>query len=245
MIRDTRPVRSRADGSTAAIATTCRSDFTLWDVLFTIPSGPSAIHPDHFASPHPDHFACPHHDHFASSHHDHFASPYYLLLLFVLRLLYPIRRYIQMLIIPRFFESRSRTLRSTSVERSLQIHLFMQNEPKLRKPEMTINYYTQRTYKDPHLLEPLKNEPKRTQNEPKPKNAKMIIFPYSKRAYKNFHPFALFKNEPKRTQNEPKTNPNFSTKPPRKRKSLILQSDSYKINVRRKIVFCGCLKGEY
>ncbi len=86
-------------------------------------------------------------------------------------------------------------------------HLFMQNEPKLRKPEMTINYCTQRTYKVPHLLEPLKNEPKRTQNEPKLKNAKMIIFHYLKRTYNNFRYFELFKNEPKRTQNEPKTNP--------------------------------------
>ena len=42
-------------------------------------------------------------------------------------------------------------------------HLFMQNEPNLRKPKMNINYYKEMCYKENCLCEPRKNEPKRTQ----------------------------------------------------------------------------------
>ena len=43
-------------------------------------------------------------------------------------------------------------------------NLFMQNKPNFQKPKMTINYYTQRTYKNFHFLELLKNKPKQTQS---------------------------------------------------------------------------------
>ena len=93
---------------------------------------------------------------------------------------------------------------STSVERALQINLFMQNEPKFQKPQMVITSCKQRTYNNLCSLELSKNEPKRTQNEPKPKNAKIKLIHYLKRTYNNFRYLALFKNEPKRTQSKPK-----------------------------------------
>ncbi len=96
---------------------------------------------------------------------------------------------------------------STSVERALQINLFMQNEPKSQKSQVNVTNVLTIIYENWTLGYCGKNEPKRTQNEPKPKNAKMKLIPCSQRTYRNFRPFGLFKNEPKRTQNEPKSNP--------------------------------------
>ncbi len=96
---------------------------------------------------------------------------------------------------------------STSVERALQINLFMQNEPKSQKSQVSLNALLTSNYGNWTLGECGKNEPKRTQNEPKPQNAKIKLTPYQKTTYTSFRCFALFKNEPKRTQSKPKTNP--------------------------------------
>ncbi len=96
---------------------------------------------------------------------------------------------------------------STSVESSLQINLFMQNEHKFQKPQMAIKSCKQRTYNNFCSLETPKNEPKRTQNEPKRQNTKAKLTHCPEMTYMNFCPFELFKNEPKTNPNEPKTNP--------------------------------------
>ncbi len=57
----------------------------------------------------------------------------------------------------------SRLRRFTSVERSLQINLFMQNEPNFRKSQMNVSYYITMEYENRTLGERGKNEPKRTQ----------------------------------------------------------------------------------
>ena len=89
---------------------------------------------------------------------------------------------------------------STSVENPLQINPFMQNKPKLRKLKMTINYCTQRTYKDSRPLELPENKPKQSQT-PKHQNDYIPLF---KKDLQKFPPFRAIQ---KRTQNEAKTNP--------------------------------------
>ena len=74
---------------------------------------------------------------------------------------------------------------------------FMQNKPKLRNRKMTISYCTQRTYKDPHPLEPLKNKPKQSQNKPKVKIGKIDTNPLFKKDLYKFSPLRTYKNEPK------------------------------------------------
>jgi len=54
----------------------------------------------------------------------------------------------------------------TSVERSLQNHLFMQNEPNFRKSQMNASYYITMDYEKRTLGERGKNEPKTNPNEP-------------------------------------------------------------------------------
>jgi hypothetical protein len=51
----------------------------------------------------------------------------------------------------------------TTVERSLQIRLFMQNEPKLRKSQMNVNKVLTMNYEKMDTWSSEKNEPKRTQ----------------------------------------------------------------------------------
>ena len=45
-------------------------------------------------------------------------------------------------------------------------NLFMQNKPNFQKPKMTINYCTERTYKDFIFSDLPKNKPKQSQNKP-------------------------------------------------------------------------------
>jgi len=54
----------------------------------------------------------------------------------------------------------SRLRRFTSVERALQIHLFMQNEPNFRKSQMNVTYYITMDYDKRTLGERGENEPK-------------------------------------------------------------------------------------
>jgi len=54
----------------------------------------------------------------------------------------------------------SRLRRFTSVERSLQNHLFMQNEPNFRKSQMNVSNYITMEYEKRTLGERGKNEPK-------------------------------------------------------------------------------------
>jgi len=54
----------------------------------------------------------------------------------------------------------------TSVERALQNHPFMQNEPNFRKSQMNVNKVLTRDYEKRTLGERGKNEPKTNPNEP-------------------------------------------------------------------------------
>ncbi len=94
-------------------------------------------------------------------------------------------------------------IRSTTVERPLQIDQIMQNEPKLQKSQATVTTALTKIYENWTLGECGKNEPKRTQNEPNSKNPKIKLIHYLKRTYNIFRYFSPIKNEPKRTQNEP------------------------------------------
>ena len=55
---------------------------------------------------------------------------------------------------------------STTVEDSLQIHLFMQNEPKFRKSQMNVTNLLTREYEKRTLGQLGKTNPKRTQSKP-------------------------------------------------------------------------------
>jgi len=54
----------------------------------------------------------------------------------------------------------------TTVEESLQIRLFMQNEPNFRKSQMNVNNVLTTDYEKRTLGERGKNEPKTNPNEP-------------------------------------------------------------------------------
>jgi len=94
----------------------------------------------------------------------------------------------------------SRLRRFTSVERALQIHLFMQNEPNFRKSQMNLNDLLTRDYDKRTLGERGKNEPKTNPNEPNFKKAKMNVNKVLVKDYEN-----IANCEP--CKNEPKTNP--------------------------------------
>ena len=49
--------------------------------------------------------------------------------------------------------------RSTFVESPLHFHLFLQNEPILKKPNMNLNHYPTTNYEKLHPFAKLKNEP--------------------------------------------------------------------------------------
>ena len=57
--------------------------------------------------------------------------------------------------------------RFTTVERALQINLFMQNKANFRKSQMNVNKVLIKNYDKMDTWSIRKNEPKRTQNEPK------------------------------------------------------------------------------
>jgi len=60
----------------------------------------------------------------------------------------------------------------TTVKESLQIHLFMQNEPNFRKSQMNVSYYNTKNYEKRTLCQRGKNEPKTNPNEPNFKGKK-------------------------------------------------------------------------
>ncbi len=89
---------------------------------------------------------------------------------------------------------------STSVERALQIHLFMQNEPKFYNPPTIVSPCLQWIYNNFLPFDLPENEPKRTQNEPKVNIGKIeanLLF--AKDLYE-FPPFRVIR---KRTQSKP------------------------------------------
>jgi len=123
----------------------------------------------------------------------------------------------------------------TTVKSSLQIRLFMQNEPNFRKSQMNVSYYIRMDYEKWTLGERGKNEPKtnpkRTQNEPKTnpnepkfKKAKMNVNKVLLKDYEN-----IANCEP--CKNEPKTNPIYpcvasgeaGSKPISKAKNMLLR----------------------
>jgi len=62
----------------------------------------------------------------------------------------------------------------TTVERALQIHTFMQNEPNFRKSQMNVNKVLTKDYAKKTLGEHGKNEPKTNPNEPNQSQLKPI-----------------------------------------------------------------------
>ncbi len=86
---------------------------------------------------------------------------------------------------------------STGIEDSLQITLFMQNEPNFRKSQMNVNKVLTRDYEKKTLGEHGKNEPKTNPNEPNFKKAKMNVTSILTKDYENKPPIRALK---KRTQ---------------------------------------------
>ena len=66
----------------------------------------------------------------------------------------------------RHFRSLLTNFFSTTVVSALQIHLFMQNEPKFRKSQMNVNKVLTKDYDKRTLGQRRKNEPKTNPNEP-------------------------------------------------------------------------------
>jgi len=96
---------------------------------------------------------------------------------------------------------------STFVERSLQIHLFMQNEPNFRKSQMNVTDLLTMNYEKMDTWSSGKNEPKTNPNEPNFKKAKMKLTVSYTKGYENISNWAICENEPNSNPNEPKTNP--------------------------------------
>jgi hypothetical protein len=67
----------------------------------------------------------------------------------------------------RHFSSLLTIFPSTTVERALQINLFMQNEPNFRKSQVNLSNYMTRDYDKMDTWSIRKNEPKTNPNEPK------------------------------------------------------------------------------
>ena len=91
----------------------------------------------------------------------------------------------------------------TTVEDSLQIKLFMQNEPKFRKSQVNVNNLLTNAYEKMDTWSTGKNEPKTNPNEPKFKKAQMNVNKVLTKDYENISNWALYENEPKTNPNKP------------------------------------------
>ncbi len=86
--------------------------------------------------------------------------------------------------------------RFTLVERALQIHLFMQNKPNLRKAEMFITPVLIKGYINIPLRRRSKNKPKSKPIEPNRQNPKMSSNFYITSDYEKNRNFTLPKTKP-------------------------------------------------
>ncbi len=105
---------------------------------------------------------------------------------------------------------------STDIESSLQIRLFMQNEPNFGKAQMNVNPVITREYKNNSNWTLGENEPKTNPSQIRPsvdgikpnfKKAKMNVTSYITAGYENISNWTLFENkpniEPIQTQTKP------------------------------------------
>ncbi len=87
----------------------------------------------------------------------------------------------------------------TTVERALQIRLFMQNKPNLPKAQRNVSTIITKDYENKTLGEHGKNEPKTNPNEPNLLNAKMNVNKVLTKNYEKKSNWTLGENEPKTT----------------------------------------------
>ncbi len=96
---------------------------------------------------------------------------------------------------------------STSVEDSLQIRLFMQNEPNFRKSQMNVNKVLTKDYVNKTLGEHGKNKAKTKPNKANLLNAQMNVNKVLTKDYVNKSSWAIYENKanfnPKQTQSNP------------------------------------------
>jgi hypothetical protein len=91
--------------------------------------------------------------------------------------------------------SRDTNLSSTLVEDSLQINLFMQNEPKFRKSQMNVNKVLTKDYENKTLGERGKKQTQTNPNKAKFKKAKMNVTSYITKGYENKTPIPAPKKQ--------------------------------------------------
>ncbi len=83
----------------------------------------------------------------------------------------------------------------TTVKSSLQIRLFMQNEPNFRKSQMNVNKVLTKDYEKRTLGQRGKNEPKTNPNKANSKKAKMNVTYYITKGYENKPPIRAPKKQ--------------------------------------------------
>ncbi len=95
----------------------------------------------------------------------------------------------------------------TLVKRSLQIRLFMQNEPNFPDDQMNVNKVLTKDYENKSNWTLGENEPKTNPNEANFQKAKINVNFYSTKDYENKLNWALFENEPNTNPIQTQTKP--------------------------------------
>ena len=128
----------------------------------------------------------------------------------------------------RHFSSLFTNFPSTTVEKALQIRLFMQNKAKFRKSQMNVSTIITRGYKNKTRLRPPKKQSQTNPNKANYKKAEMNVTSYITVGYENKPPIWA----PKKQSQFPKRQKPMQTYLPQRimKKTAISGSDKTKPN---------------